>query len=543
MPWDDDLQGVARNIAATAHSPLRVLAGPGTGKSFAMKRRTARLLEQGANPARILAVTFTRNAAKELIRDIRALGVAGCDRVRAGTLHSYCFGLLLRNEVLQRLRRYPRPLISVPHLGYMRFETAPMLEDVQGEGFGTLRERTARVRAFEAAWARLQSETPGWPQDAVDRSFHQALEGWLAFHQSILIGELIPLAFRYLSDNPTCQARREWDHVVVDEYQDLNRAEQRLVDLLAARGSLALVGDEDQSIYVRLRHAHPDGVRDFHLDHEGTHDEHLVECRRCPTRVVAMANYFIAHNHAAGAVPRLAPHPPNPPGEIHVVQWHNSEEEAQGISRFIRHLMAERHLDPGEILVLCPLRQMGYRIRRVLLDAGIPTHSFYSEEPLRENAAQEAFAYLRLLAQPADRVALRFLLGYGGGNWLRKQYSLLRTACEQTGLSPWDALVQVQQGTLALKRTTQLRARFTAIRDRLAALGGRRGEDLVDALFPDAAPWSESFRDACALVLEQKPGATHDDVLEELIEHVSHRHARSRQLRSRHEYAQVEGAH
>jgi ATP-dependent DNA helicase UvrD/PcrA len=76
MPWDDDLVGVARAIAATDESPLRVVAGPGTGKSFALKRRVARLLEQGIVPCRILAVTFTRNAAKELVRDIRAhLGI------------------------------------------------------------------------------------------------------------------------------------------------------------------------------------------------------------------------------------------------------------------------------------------------------------------------------------------------------------------------------------------------------------------------------------------------------------------------------------
>src|SRR5262245_33081842 len=192
MAWDDNLEGIARDIAATEDSPLRVAAGPGTGKSFAMKRRTARLLEAGANPRRILAVTFSRNAAKELIRDIRALDVEGCDLVRAGTLHAYCFSLLLRNEVLAGLHRVPRPLISVPNRGYLQFETSPMFYDLQGAGFGNLRRKTERVRAFEAAWARLQSEQPGWPHDRIDEAFHRALEGWLRFHQAVLIGELIP---------------------------------------------------------------------------------------------------------------------------------------------------------------------------------------------------------------------------------------------------------------------------------------------------------------------------------------------------------------
>jgi len=72
MPWNDNLTGTALQIASTQESPLRVMAGPGTGKSFAMKRRIARLLEEGAEPARILAVTFTRNAAANVIDDLQS---------------------------------------------------------------------------------------------------------------------------------------------------------------------------------------------------------------------------------------------------------------------------------------------------------------------------------------------------------------------------------------------------------------------------------------------------------------------------------------
>src|SRR5439155_20274090 len=74
MAWDDGLVGTARDIAATDRTPLRVMAGPGTGKSFVMKRRAARLLESGQDPRRILAVTFTRNAAASLVNDLRDLG-------------------------------------------------------------------------------------------------------------------------------------------------------------------------------------------------------------------------------------------------------------------------------------------------------------------------------------------------------------------------------------------------------------------------------------------------------------------------------------
>ena len=79
MSWSTGLTGSALNIASTDHNRLRVVAGPGTGKSFAIMRRVARLLEEGQDPRRILAVTFTRNAASSLVSDLNDIGVEGCE--------------------------------------------------------------------------------------------------------------------------------------------------------------------------------------------------------------------------------------------------------------------------------------------------------------------------------------------------------------------------------------------------------------------------------------------------------------------------------
>jgi DNA helicase-2/ATP-dependent DNA helicase PcrA len=522
--WDDGLRGTARDIAATEDSPLRVMAGPGTGKSYALKRRVARLVEDEAqDPKRILAVTFSRNAARELVNDIRALGVEGCEKVRTGTLHSICFRLLLKQEVFERLRRVPRPLVTFKVLGSMQFEATPMLQDLDDERFGDKRTKSRRVLAFEAAWARLQSETPGWPDDPADKAFHRELESWLTFHRAILIGELIPLAYRFLRDNPTSKERRAYDHVVVDEYQDLNRAEQVLVDLLCGEGALVVVGDEDQSIYTALRHAHPEGIRDFHVEHAGTHDEHLIECRRCPRIVVEMANHLITHNHPSDAPRRLRPHGPNGEGEVRLVQWETQESESRGVTAYIRHLVTDRGFARGEILVLCSLKDLGYRLREMLTEATVPAHSFYSEEPLkREDAAQEAFAFMRLTADPEDRVALRFLLGFESPSWLVTQYKVLRTACEHSGLSPWATLTRVKAGDITLPKTKHLLERFKAIHDRLARLTELRGRALVDVLFPSRHKWAEPFRDSAQVVLELDAETAAADLVSELVERVSH---------------------
>jgi DNA helicase-2/ATP-dependent DNA helicase PcrA len=113
MPWNTGIQGTHLSIAAYNGTPLRVVAGPGTGKTFALMRRVARLLEEGnVPPDRILAVTFTRTAADDLVSKLATLGVPGAPDVIAKTLHSLSFGLLKRASVFQALGRYIRPTMA-----------------------------------------------------------------------------------------------------------------------------------------------------------------------------------------------------------------------------------------------------------------------------------------------------------------------------------------------------------------------------------------------------------------------------------------------
>jgi superfamily I DNA/RNA helicase len=110
-----------------------------------------------------------------------------------------------------------------------------------------------------------------------------------------------------------------YGHVLVDEYQDLNRAEQAVVDLLSAAGHLCIVGDDDQSLYS-FKFAHPAGIRTFPATHNPTADHEILECRRCPTRVVAIANALVSNNQ--DREPRqLTPVPENSEGQVQIFQF------------------------------------------------------------------------------------------------------------------------------------------------------------------------------------------------------------------------------
>src|SRR5215469_939383 len=183
MAWHDglDRNSPAYGIAADLSQSIRVVAGPGTGKSYGLKRRVARLLESAVSPTRILPVTFTNVAAEDLQREMLRIGVPGCEDIRGSTLHALGMKILGRRNVLEATGRIARPL--------NRFEMEPLLYDLSPT-FGNKRDRAKRIRAYEAAWARLQHEEPGYADHPDDQQFERVLIDWLRFHKGMLIGQI-----------------------------------------------------------------------------------------------------------------------------------------------------------------------------------------------------------------------------------------------------------------------------------------------------------------------------------------------------------------
>ena len=497
MTWDADLTGTHLEIALSAAARLRVMAGPGTGKTFAMKRRIAKLIEvDGVVPSRIRAVTFTRTAAAHLKRELHAMDVPGCEEIHAGTLHAFCFHLLRSNEVFEFGGRVPRGLLSFTRSKIHRFEIEPLLHDVRRTGpFGSMRDMSERIRAFEADWARLQHEQPGWPTAPLDQAFHQALTRWLRFHRGMLIGELVPEALRFVRNNPASQALQRYDHIVVDEYHDLNRAEQELIDLLSNGRNLAIVGDVDQSIY-RFRYAHPEGIQDFANRHANVEDKTLAWCRRCRAEIVGVADNVILQNYPPGTNHRLLPLSEQPgPAVVRIVQWATIEREAEGIASFVAHVVQQQGVPAGEVLILSPRRLIANQIRARLTNAGIPSHSFYNDKLLEPEAAQIGMTKLQLLVNPGDRVALRFWLGHGSPSWRSGQYSRLRVHCEGNGQDPRQVLETVTAGQNQLTGINQLVDRHRELQDALGQLENLGVLELFDVLFPAGQDWADPIRE------------------------------------------------
>ena len=328
MAWNDGLvPGTpAYDIASERNARVRVVAGPGTGKSFAMKRRVARLLEEGIDPASILPVTFTRVAAQDLHRELVGMRVPRCDELEGTTLHRLCLRRLSRNAVLAATGRTARPL--------NQFELNPLIADLMRPGRGKKAVKALR-EAYEAAWARLQHENPGHAIAPADAAFQAELLDWLRFHEAMLIGEVVPLFYDFLVANPAAEERSEFSHILVDEYQDLNKAEQGVIRLLSDVADVCIVGDDDQSIYS-FRHAHPDGIRDWMVTNAGATDIGLDDCRRCPTLVAEIAGNLIGHNRNRPVPRPLNPMAANGAGDVRIIQYRTLNDEVAGVAALVR---------------------------------------------------------------------------------------------------------------------------------------------------------------------------------------------------------------
>lgn len=513
MPWSDGLDPASPvyEIASSTNPRIRVVAGPGTGKSFAMKRRVARLLESGVDSGSILPVTFTRVAAEDLHRELVGMEVPGCDHLEGVTLHSLALRMLMRNHVLGATGRTPRPLNI--------FELEPLICDLAGTHGGKTQVKKLRM-AYEAGWARLQHQQPGYTPTPADAAFQADLLSWLQFHEAMLIGEVIPQLYQYLYSNPAAGERQEFAHILVDEFQDLNRAEQGVIALLSDASDVCIVGDDDQSIYS-FKHAHPEGIREWLNNNVGAADLGLDDCRRSPTRVVQIANSLI-QNNTMRPVPRpLNPIQANGVGDVRIVQYRSLTQEVAGVATLVSD-MTVNGIPPGDILVLAQSRAIGTPLYEALVANAIPTKSYYAESELSTITAQRAFALLKLFVSRQDRVALRWLVGINGNNWHAAGYRRVRERCQATSDSPWDIMTQLDNGVINLPYTSGIVASFRDIvreLDELEALPDL--SSVIDLLFPDGHAETRDVRELALSALEEINGNDREMLIRELSTAIS----------------------
>jgi superfamily I DNA/RNA helicase len=405
-----DLDAGQLRVVEHGRGRLRVLAGPGTGKTMTLVEAVVRRVERGVPVENILMLTFGRGAAAELRDRVAARLERVIREPLARTLHSYAFGLL-RMAANARGEEPPRLLSGAEQDVILRELIRGDLADGRTAWPAELRP-ALRTRGFAEELRELYlraSERGVTPVQLAELGGRHGRPDWVAaagFWQQYLdvssaqrpgsfdAAELIQAAIRTLRADPRLleaeRSRRRY--LFVDEYQDVDPAQVELLRLLGAGADeLVIVGDPDQSIYA-FRGSNPRAM-DEAADAFGELETAARETSRrsgaellAATRAVARRLPGRAHNHRA-----LRPAPELPEGNVTVALLRTQSEEAAYIADVLRRAHLERDVPWSRMAVLVRSTSLQQStLRRALITAGVPVSSSTADLPLAEQSAVAA---------------------------------------------------------------------------------------------------------------------------------------------------------
>ena len=304
-------QAAAATQHAAAHDPaqhVRVVAGPGTGKSYAIEERVCWLLKNGVRPASIYAVSFTRASALDLRQRVHGYcvsnGFSAATRVRVSTLHSLALRTLRAAGMLQA---YPADPLVLDD-----WEIENIFDAEFGHKHGILKTRREEIRyAHEALWSTGKWGPPNYvtakpPVTQSERDQFDRFHGpRTQCYSCVLPGEIVRQCVDYTKSGvlETVQLLRI-EHLVVDEFQDLNPMDLEFVDAIATQGACVFVaGDDDQSIYS-FRFASPAGIQEFVQKYPQCGQHTLRSCFRCTPAILSMSLALISAYPPFNRIPK-----------------------------------------------------------------------------------------------------------------------------------------------------------------------------------------------------------------------------------------------
>lgn len=438
----------------TLNGPLLILAGAGSGKTRVLTRRVAHMLHERVRPWQILAVTFTNKAAAEMKERVAELVGEQARKVWVSTFHSSCVRILRRDA---QLLGYTGSFVI-----YDDDDQRRMLKDICKEL--DLDPKRIPVKAVARMIDQAKNKMMGpdelealGEKNAEHRQHPKKLEAWRIYERRMKqanamdFGDLINNVVKVWREHP--KALEHWQdrfrYIMVDEYQDTNRAQYELIKLLAGKyRNLAVVGDDDQSIYA-FRGADIRNILDFERDFPDATVVKLEQNYRSTEKILNAAMCVVKRN--SERKDKTLWTDKGDGQKLQLLVARNEMDEAEKVVTDIRtRIRAGRK--PSEIAVIYrtnarsrPFEQelLRYRVPHVLVGA----RKFYERREVRD-----MLAYLKLLANPADEMGLLRVLNVPKRGLGPKAVQTLRAH-------------QTRQGITLLQATREL-----------AGMGGRTGK-------------------------------------------------------------------
>ena len=407
----DNLNTPQKEAVLYTEGPLLILAGAGSGKTRVLTHRIAYLIDEvGVNPWNILAITFTNKAAQEMRERVNDLVGMGAESIWVSTFHSACVRILRR------------------HIDFLGFDNHFVIYDTDDQK-NIMKEVCRRLNIdtklykekallSEISHAKEELLTPDDMEKAAVGDFNmKKVSSAYREYQTVLMNnnaldfdDLIARTVELFEKHPQVLEyyQERFRYIMVDEYQDTNTAQFRLVELLSSKyKNLCVVGDDDQSIY-KFRGANIRNILDFEKSFPEARVIRLEQNYRSTKNILEAANHVIANNEGRKAKTLWTE---NEEGtKVHFRQFLNGYEEAEYITGEIMKAKREGLSDYKECAVLYRTNAQSRLFEEKFLTAGIPYKivggiNFYSRKEIKD-----LLAYLKTIDNAKDDLSVRRIL-------------------------------------------------------------------------------------------------------------------------------------
>ncbi|HEY0388602.1 MAG TPA: UvrD-helicase domain-containing protein [Gaiellales bacterium] len=444
----DTLNPQQREAVLCTEGPLLVVAGAGSGKTRVLTHRIAHLIGEGlASPSEILAITFTNRAAAEMKERVEQLvGGRVAARMWVMTFHSACGRMLRRDAELIGYRST-----------FTIYDQADQVRLVKSciEDLGKDPKRFV-PRAVHGAISRAKDLllTPDLYAERVGGFFEEAVasvydlyERRLSAANAMDFDDLIMKTVLLLERVP--EARRHWQqafrYVMVDEYQDTNHAQFRLVSILAERHrNLAVVGDQDQSIYA-FRGADIRNIAEFEQDFPNAVVIALEQNYRSTQTILDAANSVIEHNRERKPKRLWSDLGAGEP--VRVVEAEDEHAEARYVAGRIQAALDDG-ASPGEIAVFYRMNAQSRVLEDLLTRQGVDYRVVGGPKFYERAEIKDLVAYLQVLDNPADEVSLRRIVNQPRRGIGSTSLDRLNAYARSLEVTLWDAIADVEASPL-----------------------------------------------------------------------------------------------
>ncbi len=440
------LQGLNdRQLEATKHfeGPLLILAGAGSGKTRVLTNRIAWLIEEkGVSPWHILAITFTNKAAGEMRERVDRMVGFGAESIWVSTFHSMCARIL---------RRY------IEYLGYQSNFTIYDTDDQKTLMKEICKKLNLDTKVFRERM--ILGEISSAKNELIDPKAYEELAGVdytrsriamayteyqkaLKKNNALDFDDLLMLTVQLFEKEPEILAsyQERFQFIMVDEYQDTNTAQFKLIALLAGkRGNLCVVGDDDQSIY-RFRGANIQNILNFEKIYPTAKVVKLEQNYRSTQNILDAANVVIQNNHGRKA---KALWTQNGQGEkVHLRGFHSAYEEAEFVARDIAKKCSISGENYGDYAVLYRTNAQSRLLEEKFLLANVPYRivggvNFYARKEIKD-----LLAYLKTIDNASDDLAVRRIINIPKRGIGATSIGRVQTYADVNGISFYEALTK-----------------------------------------------------------------------------------------------------